>query len=82
MRGKVHYRIDLVLIKNLANQLAVAGIADHELAVQNCLAKACRQIVQDDDSLIGFAQLSYDMTTNVARSACNKDGTGIHLRSL
>jgi hypothetical protein len=46
--------------------LAVAGVADHEFAVEHGLPKSSREVVEHDDVLAGFAELPYHVGADVA----------------
>jgi hypothetical protein len=73
MGCKMQYRIDFVLFEYATHQLWVAGIADNQLTVQNSLAKTGGQIVQGDQFLAGFAQLTGCMTADITRTAGNEN---------
>jgi hypothetical protein len=69
MGGEMHHRIDLMLRQQTRDQGVVAYIADDQLASRDGLLEALRQVVENDNSFAGFAQLFYDVTANVAGAA-------------
>jgi hypothetical protein len=67
----MHHRIDLMLRQQTRDQGVIADIADYQLASRDGLPEAFRQVVENDNSFADFAQLSYDVTTNVTGTAGN-----------
>jgi hypothetical protein len=65
----MHHGINLVFRQKLCDQRIVADVADYKAAGRDRLPKTFDEIVQDDDPFAGLAQLSYDMTANVAGTA-------------
>ncbi len=69
----MHDRVDVEARKDLREAVRVARIADHEVAVENGLPKPSRQVVEDDDTLAGVAELPNDVGADVARAAGHKN---------
>ena len=65
----MHHRVDAVLLQEAAHPLAVGDRADDEGGVEGRLAKAARQVVQDQHPLAARAQLQGHVTADVARAA-------------
>ena len=62
--------VDRVVGKKLANEALVADIANSQTrGAGNCPAKACRQIVKDDNVLARAKQLENHLAADIARSA-------------
>ena len=68
VRREVHDGVDVEAREQLRQHGRVAGVADHELAVQHRLAEARRQVVEHDDVLAGLAELANDVRADVAGS--------------
>ncbi len=69
VRGEVHDRIDAVLGQHPRDQRTVAGVADDEFTVRDCLGEARAQVVERHHALPGLAELANDMTPDVAGAA-------------
>ena len=73
MRGEVHHRVDPVLGSMRRNELAIAGVAHDERSVQHGLAEAGHEIVEHDDGLAGFAELSRYVAADVTCATGDQD---------
>ena len=62
---EVQHGIDVVGREDPVEHLGIAGVPDHEVAVQHGLAEARRQIVEHDDALAGLAELADDVGADV-----------------
>jgi hypothetical protein len=71
--GKVHDRIDVVLLQNPADKFFVTGIPNHQVAIQDSLTESSAEVVQGDQSLTGFAKLASRVTANVTSAAGNQN---------
>ena len=74
MRGEVHDRVDAVLAQQAADQLAIAGVADHQLAVHDRRAEAGDEIVEHDDLFVALAELANDMAADIPGAAGDENG--------
>src|SRR5687767_2257903 len=73
VRGEVHDGIDGVTLEELREARGVAGVADDEIAMEYRVAKTRRQIVENNDLLAGFAELSHDVRADVASAPGNQN---------
>jgi hypothetical protein len=69
MRREVYDRVDGVIVDDLPDQVAIAGFADDEVAMQHRGSEPGTQVVENDDVLSGFPQLSDDVTADVTGAA-------------
>jgi hypothetical protein len=65
----MHHRIDLMLHEQARDQRVISGVADDQLTCRDGLPKAFNEVIEDNNAFAGFAQLSDDMTPNVAGTA-------------
>jgi hypothetical protein len=69
VRCEVHHRIDAALAQQAADELAIAGVADHQLAVHDCRPEAGGKVVEHDYCLITLAELANDMAADIPGAA-------------
>ena len=74
----MHDRIDGVVAENSTYQVGVAGFADDKITVKYRRPESRTQIVEDDDTLTGFAELSDDVTTDIASAPGDEYGVICH----
>ncbi len=76
----MHHRVDAVLTQGLEHGLAIADLADDERGVEDRLAEAPREIVEDDDPLAARAQLQDDVAADIAGAAGHEDAGLFHAK--
>ena len=64
--GKVHDRFDAVLLEQRLDELLIPGIADYQLTANDGLAKTFAQVVDDENLTTHLAQLTHDVTADIA----------------
>ena len=72
--AKCRIDVDPVFRQQPADDVPVAGIADHQRAAGHRRAESRAEVVQNHDVFAGFAQLANDMAADVAGAAGDKDG--------
>ena len=65
----MHDGVDAVRAQGIQHGFAVADFADDQRGVEDSLAKAAREIVEDHDSLAPGAQLQDGVAADVACAA-------------
>jgi hypothetical protein len=74
--GEVHDGVDVVLGEHALHELAVAGVADDQLAVGDGLAETRAEVVERDDALAGCAELAHHVAADVAGAAGDENALG------
>ena len=69
MRGEVHDCVDLMLREEPRYQRMIADITDDQLPREDGLPETFGQVIENDDSLAGLAELPHHMTANVSGAA-------------
>ncbi len=65
----MHDRIDLMLLQNLQDELAVAHVTHHQGRIEHGLAEPRIQIVEHHHLLAAGAQLKHGVAADVAGAA-------------
>jgi hypothetical protein len=74
MSREVHDCRDVVLAQDAIHEFAITGVADDQSAVQHGRAESGRQVIENDDFFALLAELTNDVTTDVAGTAGNQNG--------
>src|SRR5687768_17029753 len=68
MSGKMNDRIDIILTKNVIEEIAVANVTDMELPANDRFAMPGFQAVDNDDILSSIDQLRHRMRADITGS--------------
>ena len=77
--GEVHDRLDGILAENPVQNSRITQVTLHEVAAGHHFAVAAREVVQDDDRVIGPQQVEHHVRTDVAGAADNQYGRFTHV---
>ena len=73
LRREVHHRVDLALAQQAADQLAIAGVADHQFAVDDRRAEARDESVEHGYGFVTLAELAYNVAADVPGATGHED---------
>ena len=79
MGREVHDRIHGIVFNDSAHQVSITGFADDQITVEHCRPESRTQVIQNDDTLTRLAQLSDNMTSDVACTTGDEYGVIFHI---
>ena len=72
--GEMHDGVHRVLLQQAADQLAIAGIADDQVAMDDRIGKTGAEVIEHHHVVTGFAELADHMAADITGAAGDENG--------